>query len=209
MGVILVAESPFPVEEIKLFYQLLKFGAFSTFQQANHLKVIARFDHRKSDRPGAFGSYNRYWKTIQIFGQDADPFTKGLTLIHEAFHAWTLEDPVRFKNFLDEMGWISKTDILSGTIYRFDDLEGTKFEVTEADVQLNPKGTAENIKENVSDHPFFPTDYSYLGPFEMFAEAGVAATLIDQDYDSYPGFRLNSFKNSRAHNLVKKFLQRD
>jgi hypothetical protein len=181
----------FSDDELGEVYALLSSGPLAEFPHAEAISAIAK----KKDSVEQYLEYGDYDEDTQMISiVDRSPHFSA-TFIHEYFHAVAARFPRAFEDFEKAAGWSSRE---SGeeTIYRFRSMEFS-------DYQLEEEGASVVKKLNF---PVFPSDYSKLGPDEMFAECG-AATTLSLERQGSDLYRLDVFSKTSVYQWMLNFIR--
>lgn len=157
--------------ELRFIKAELAAGVFSKFKGLNSFTPVIVKTVNSNPENLEFGRYHPFWKTILI-----DSRTESLEeiFLHEAFHALRHFDSSIYDSFMKRSGWTTDEGLYE-TVYVFNSPENPQnenIEISEFDLNHNLTEVTKKLTG-----PWFPTEYSKLGPEEMFAECGVATLL--------------------------------
>lgn len=181
----------FKNSEIKRVAKLYLKKELKGLRKLKNLKVLFK------QPPHAMGyraKFRHNHKAITLYENEdhrGNPFHQELSLAHESFHALAEEIPTFYQDFVGLSGWTEHEDQLS---YEDDFFDHTIF-------RTKPDIIIQRLKA-----PEFPSDYSKLGPEEMFAECATASLFDRKDASSrfkYP--YLNKYKTTPLHQFFVSY----
>lgn len=132
--------------------------------------VIVKIDNTDSGNL-ELGRYHPYWKSLFI---DSEVVATEEIFLHEVFHALRYFDSSMYEQFMKKSGW----SIIEG-LYETDFIFNSPEDSQDEDIEISEFDLTHNLTETSKKlvGPWFPTEYSKVGPEEMFAECGVATLL--------------------------------
>ncbi|OUR99638.1 hypothetical protein A9Q84_01045 [Halobacteriovorax marinus] len=172
-------------------------GTLSSFKKLPRLKIIYKSPENLYDTK--FAEYNKYWKTIVLYQNsyfEKDQFNFNNSLVHEVFHSIQKSHKELYQDFITTVGWKKER---KGFTYL------GKF-YSNYDMRNDPDVLVEEITSNN-----FPSDYSKLGPEEMFAECATAFNFLREsdtkthlfDEDKYN--HIKNFKESESYRFFEEY----
>jgi len=125
---------------------------------------------------------------------EKDEYNFNNSLVHEVFHSLQKSHTKFYKEFMNTVGWKKE-----GRGYIYEERYYSTFEMKNEPEEL--------IRNLLSDN--FPSDYSKLGPEEMFAECGAAFNFLGKKsrghYDATKYNKVKNFVRSDAYNFLRNF----
>jgi hypothetical protein len=181
----------FSDDELGEVYSLLSSGPLAKFPHEEAISSIAK----KKDSGEIYleyGDYDEDTKTVSIVDQSPH---FAATFIHEYFHAVAARFPRAFEDFEKVAGWSSRE---SGeeTIYTFRSMQFSDYQLEE-----EPESVVKRL-----NFPVFPSDYSKLGPDEMFAECGTA-TALSLENEGGELYRIDVFAKTSVYQWMLGFIR--
>ena len=95
------------------------------------------------------------------------PLEQELTVVHESFHALSYERPEFWNEFLDLSGW-------------GEEQEGDILTFKEHSFHISDFKTNSEKVSSIIEGDEFPSEYSKMGPDEMFAECATASLMSNR-----------------------------
>ncbi|MGZ3794441.1 MAG: hypothetical protein ACXVCP_18990 [Bdellovibrio sp.] len=163
-------KTPWTEPEIQLIQNEISKGIYTKYPSLSKFTPVIVKNENSDPNNLEYGRYHPFWKTLFI---DSKVKNVEEIFLHEVFHAFEHFDLSKYNQFLKISGWTVKEDFYQ-TIYIFRSPNNSKnkVEINEFDLNHNLKTVSAKLVG-----PWFPTEYSKMGPEEMFAECGVASLL--------------------------------
>jgi hypothetical protein len=157
---------PFTNREFKRLASLYLSKELRLFKKADALDVIFK---QPVHPMGYRAKYRFSHKAITLYSNEdhkKNPLHQELTLVHENFHALIKSEPKLWEEFLEKSGWrIGEAEYF---------YKEESFPI--ALIKTDPEAIVGALQS-----PEFPSDYSKLGPEEMFAECATASLMNHRD----------------------------
>ena len=178
-------DEPFTNTEVKRIVELFLFKELSALPTYGNLQVIFKQPFHSM---GYLAKYRDAHGAIILYdNQDHrdSSLHQELSIVHETFHAFSFESEELWNQFMSLSGWSEDGDNL---IYKGQSFSPTFFK------------TKAYLAKELIQGPYFPNDYSKMGPEEMFAECATASLMASRGAllkIKYPMF--DKYRSSAMH----------